>query len=489
MTLAQTGKHIDGITILRDCLDKDHNDALAHYYISCIYAMENNEDAELQHLTELKRIKILPIEISSAEIFLRMAQINYKNGKIENALNDFLLALSFDEKNEIALCHIAFIAVGQKLFTIAEKYFQILVTTFPEKVNYHAAYGVTLVMLNKYNAIDEFDKALRVEPENETVLLFKIITCFLHKKYTNAAGAIQTLLEKTKEEQINYITHKLATAICYQNKNYDDAIGHANSCIQLSKSNNWIAENTDAYLSLIYIFIKIEDSQKTIEYINIMESLYPENEIVSLLSNHKAILHEQNDFEYTNGEGNFHFPEHIRKWLRTRITKNAIYELSGLAEEEIKDINRFFPEEKKNYPKSSNENTESDHGEKDLIFEFNRLNKSLFEKTCAKIVSLLGHTIENTLRYNDTDGINLICHEKNNKANRALFCIRKWHDHTISDLFLREQQNLMKEQFVSQCYIIANANLTSGATSVLEKVKNIHIHIENNFLKLLEKVI
>ena len=485
--MAEKGKFVDARGLLRSRLDQNPNDSLAHYHISRIYSMEGNIAQELHHLAELKRINILPKGVDPVVLFSRAAYLHYEQNKLAGAFDNFLSMLEFDPKNEMALAHVAFLAIGQQEFNIAERYFSRLVELSPQVKEYHIARAVGLAMLKQEKSIESFDRALEIDPEEHTALILKSIECLRQKKGAIGHEAITRVTNEVEDQHILYIAHKLATVLCYLEKDYDRSIEHAEFCEKNSKQNAWLREYYDSLLSVALLSILHNNLPRASECLLELEMSSPANETIIALSDFRVDLADGRAQLNQVSPRGFDFVAEMQLWLKTRFPENTIYKLSGLEQSENFDVLRFFSREGK--PQHREGGALLSVEDPELIGQFNELSKQEFEKACQKIITLLGFKTIKNLNYRDTDGEDYLGQSLQSSKNTALFRIRKWSNQAISDIFLREQQSFMNEQNVSLGFVIASTQLTAGASEVLKSLKRITVINENRLAEILKQVL
>ena len=486
MQLIDKGKLIDARGLLRSRLDQNPNDPLAHYHISRIYSIEGNTEQELHHLTELKRINLLPENVDPIAIFSRAAYLHYEVNNLRGAFDNFLAILEFDPKNETALAHLAFLAIGQQEFRIAESYFSRLVEVAPRVKEYYIARAVGLAMLKKEEAIEVFDKALKIDPQDHTCIILKSLECFHQKKSTEGYEAISAIIGEIEDQHVLYIAHKLAAALSYLEKDYGRAIEHAEFCEKSSKQNLWISENYDALLSIALLSILYDSLPRAAECLLELEMASPANETIIALSDFRVDLADERAQLNKVSPRGFDFVAQMKNWLQSRFPDNSIYKLSGLEQNEDFDVLQFFNREgssqyKENIKKDRVDNT-------DITDQFNQLGKQAFEEACQKIIALLGFKTMKNLNYRESDGEDYLGQGIKEHKNKALFRIRKWSNQAISDIFLREQQSFMNEQNVNLGFVIASTQLTAGASEVLKSLRKITVINEDQLVDILKKV-
>ena len=187
----------------------------------------------------------------------------------------------------------------------------------------------------------------------------------------------------------------------------------------------------------------------------------------------------------------FFFNAYMQDWLRQRFPESCSYALTGLHSNFQFDILEFFTTENKQENKARVQEGEVRDQEteiKELINKFCMLKPKPFIQVSERIIDALGFTTVKDVGYREGDGVDYIARSKKDKKTQALIRIRQWENQPISDIFIREQQEIMGREAAQLGFIIAGANLTSGAEMLLKNMKNITVLSKNQFTGILKVV-
>lgn len=488
LSLAKSGNYMDARALIRSRVERNPDDVRAHYFMSRIYAEEGNEDQELDHLKQIKRINRYASDISPTQVIGRIAQIYYKGDRLGEAFENYLDLLQFDPNNESALAHISFLAIGQGEFETAEKYFKRLVKAAPTVADYHIARGVGLAMLrDKDDALEELKLGLAQNPKNQAAQFLTALQSFKNNDIEGAAKILEELLARVTDTYIAYITNRLATVVSYLAQDYESAVKHAERCLDTALKEEWDGEEYDARLSTAYMAMLSGNLDKANEHLLELEIRNPTDDLVMKISDFRMDLEEQvAQMDQVSPRG-FDFVSHLQDWARQRFHDDALFRLSGLKMEQEFDVLAYFTSE--GAVKKTDPSQDSAVDPDELIARFNSLKGDSFKSACQSIIALLGFKLQKELQYRDKDGADFIAVSLADKKVKALFRIRQWSGAPISDIFLRDQQNYMNELKVNQGFVVAGARLTGGAEQALEQLKKITVVNELAFGEILQKVL
>jgi tetratricopeptide (TPR) repeat protein len=295
-----------------------------------IYNIEGNEDSELVHLLELKRINRFSGEISGVEVLNRIGEIYYSWGAYRESYENFMDTLALSGSNDAALTYLAFMAIGQEAFDIAENYFRKLVKIAPNVPDFHLARGVGLSMLKSNEAMRELEIGLSLSPDDETAQFLVALQGYKQGEPEKARSILVELIPRITEPAISYIASKLATAVFYLIKDYDRALEYAERCLNSAIQEGWAGEEYDSRLSVSYMALLTHNMEKASENLMELEIRNPTDEKVMKVSDFRMDIEEGLTSVDTVSPRGFDFISHLQDWLRKRFPEDAIYKLSGL---------------------------------------------------------------------------------------------------------------------------------------------------------------
>ena len=484
--LARAGNYVDARAILRSKVELESDNPRGHYYMSRIYSMEGNEEQELEHLLKVKRIGRYMGEVNATQVLSRLAQLYYEQDRLGDSFENYLEVLQYDPGNEVALAYVAFMAVGQGEFEVADRFFRRLVKAAPNNADYQIARGVTQAMLKSKEARESLKMGVDLAPGNQTAQFLYALHSFREGDANSALSVLGTLLPQLTDTYVSFIGSKLATAVYYLTGEYEKALEHAENCLNAAMKENWEEEEYDARMSVAYMAMLNGDLEKANEHLLELEIRNPADETVMKVSDFRMDLEEQvAQIDQVSPRG-FDFRAHMQDWIRNRFPSDALYRLSGLQQDVEFDLLRYFTKDgsvRKVEPAKEGVDPMA------MIEKFNSLKGELFLSACTRIITSLGYRIKKTLPYRDKDGADFLSSSAEDKKITALFRIRQWKNQPISDIFLREQQNYMNEHKANLGFVVAGAKLTSGAEAALKNLKKITVINEEDLGELLQKIL
>lgn len=473
LSLARQGAYTDARGLIRSRIEREPENPKAHFSMAQIYAMEGDEQNELEHLQELRRLGRPLTEYPRPRMLNRIGEILYRQEDFEESYEVYQEALGSAPKNEEALAHLAFMAIGQAEFEVAEKHFKKLVGLAPQSAEYRIARGVALSMMKKKEALQELEEGLDLDRGNDTARFLLAIECFRQGEHKKVIEHLERLRESISDTAIRYLIFKMLSGTYYMVSKNQEALVAAEECLHLTLQETWDREEYDARLAVSYLSMLLGDLEKANENLLELEIRNPTDQVVMRVSDFRMDLEEGvAAIEETSPRG-FDFQNQMKEWVRSRVHPDIIYRISGLQMDEVFSIaaGKDGPRPARRASVAAGPSFDSD----ELIEKFNSLSSSEFEQACTKIISALGFKVDRTLPNRDPDGLDLMGVNVEDKKDRALFQFRKWKNQPISDIFLRNMQNTLNELKVSRGFVVAGARLTTGAESALQNLKKIQV--------------
>ncbi|HBS05075.1 MAG TPA: hypothetical protein DEA96_08930 [Leptospiraceae bacterium] len=473
LSLAREGAYTDARGLIRSRIEREPDNPRGHFTMAQIYAMEGDEHNELEHLQELRRLgRPLP-EYPKPRLLNRIGEIFYRQEEFEEAYDVYTESLAAAPRNEEALAHLAFMAIGQSEFEVAEKHFKKLVELAPQSAEYRIARGVGLSMLKKKEALKELEEGLDLDRSNDTGRFLLAIEAYRQGEHKKVLEQLEKLKDNIDDSAIRYLIFKMAAASHYMTGKNERSLEAAESCLHLALEETWDREEYDARLAVAYLSMLMGDLEKANENLLELEIRNPTDQTVMRVSDFRMDLEEGVATIQETSPRGFDFQNQLKEWVRNRIHPEIIFRVSGLQMDEVFNINAGSEGSKPVRRTSAAAGPAFDADE--LIETFNELPSAQFESACNKIVTSMGFKVDRNLPNRDPDGLDLVAVNQEDKKDRALFQFRKWRNQPISDIFLRNMQNTLNELKVARGFVIAGARLTTGAESALQNLKKIQV--------------
>lgn len=247
---AERGNYADARSIIRPLLDREPNNARAHFHMAQVYAIQGDLNNELVHLLDVKRVHEYTGEIRENMILNRLGEIYYQQEKFAESFDHYQRALRITPQNEEALAHLAFMSIGQASFERAEEFFAPLVQLVFNKSDYHIARGVCLAMVQNEAALTELEKGLELNPDNQTAKFLTALQAFRQNNSSRSRELIESLLPSINDPSVSHIVNRLAVAVHYREKNYKKALSLAERCLAMALAEEWSQEEYDARITV-----------------------------------------------------------------------------------------------------------------------------------------------------------------------------------------------------------------------------------------------
>ena len=479
---------LNNLESLHQNLGANPEDPYPNFYLAKHHAYYKNTRSEFKHLNEcLRKQKNARFEHTDSQLskteehhaYLRFAQLCYDLNKIEAALESFLHAYKCDPQDEYCLASLAFICLGQRGFHSALYFFTQLIENFsnsPKSLSYHIGYIVCLSVLRSDKLILELKKSLSLFPNDRNLMLFQTVTYAVKLENYAAYKTVLKLIKHEEDDFLLYFYYRVAVFICCNMQNYSKALRYAKLYVDEASKMYSLASNRNANLLLIYLAFINND---TLLIKNVLEDL----EV-------SQVNHEDKHFEYFS----FLFQEFKRKQLSLEelfsFSKNNsvfykdfkncvsgllpydfLYTVSSVSQ---KTIPRFHDIVSMALGKKLEEERSSALEVSEKLQAFSQLSQKQLFDVCQKLYLKLGYRYLSMSSYHSLENQYYILAKEGRKKNKVLVYVSNDPEKMISDIFLREFQDIMQQEAISFGCLLVNAKFTSAARSLLRS----QLHIE-----------
>jgi len=513
------GKINEAIIEFTKVIEKEPNNYIAHYNLANLYLKQNVLLKAEEHFNKVLEIGKFTEDITRLNILQQLVIIKYDLKRYEEAYFTAKEILEITSADFIANYYIGLIFAGQKFYDEAIKYFKMASKSRPNDINSKINLGLCYTQICEINlAIEEFDNARKIAPENEKILLFLGIAFFISESYKIAIQYILKILKTSNDIKIKFLCYRLLGFSFFKLDDINEIEKILDEAIQFFKSNN----SNEEYKQILYDYGMIylskgnlinanekfkilkelqndyDEIDKIINYIELKTAIKEEKTeeaeeyfTPAVASYYKASKHiVENEEEVKSEEKIEKEIEFIKKdWINSFDMTEKLWELGGLTSDKRFNIEPLLEKEKLDNMKEKAESFDF----QPIIKKFIELDRAKFQEIGRKIVEKLGLKIikENfkpsLVDFVEGDGIDYVTKEinKNGSSKIILVQLRRWNQGKVGEIPFRNMTQSMAEFKASKGIFIVPASLTEGAKKFVESMKNISVLAKIELTKLL----
>ncbi len=483
LALAAMGNLIDAKGIIRDQLDLYPDDAKLLFTFSRLYSMENDIESEAAYLERIKSKRLYNKDYSEEMINTKLGNIYYRLDKSDQSFYSYIDALAVNPSNLEALMRLAFMAVGQKDFEIADFFMRQINDEEIRLSSYFIAKGVVQAMLNRDNDFEYFEKAYKLDSRAVVNIFLYSLSLSRNRKYQEAIKIAGPLIELDSEDLVKFTLNQFMMTLLASTSDYAEAQNYAKKTIEIARKNDWeieLADSCSHYAMLCLVLNQLEESS---EYLIEAESLRIDDFDIMNLAHYKFDIEEGSAQAGKTSLRGYNLKHAIKELPDKIFSKDRYFEISGLKSNEVINIRGMINQEGKKIISSFSQLSQ------DKVSKFNSLKGSQFKTICIKMLTELGYKVKRELPALEIEGANFLATEKNDSSALAIFKIRKWKKLNMSDVFLTELISSITEHVAEKGFVIGDAELTPGAKKVIKANQGVIKVIAGKDLEsLLEKV-
>ncbi|EPG75029.1 restriction endonuclease [Leptospira fainei serovar Hurstbridge str. BUT 6] len=461
LALAAMGNYVDSRILIRDILDANPSNVRAHYIMAKIYAMEGDHVNEARHLEKIKKIGTYDKDISEVAVSNRIADIYYQQDLFEEAVFHYVDTLSVDPENLEANIRIAFMALGQKEFGIADKFLSRVPDDKVKMTALFIAKGVVAATLRKGDAKHFFKQAFDEEPSSAVAGFLYSLTLARSGEHDEAIRIANSVVDVVTDEYVRFTLFQFIMLEFLQKGDLNEALKHSRLCMEIARNNGWKQELIDSDFHFALIAVKMGRLEEASEYLIEAESERVDDDRIIELANYKYQLETKRLEAGKPAKSGYTPDEEIGRLFPELFPVERYYEISGLKSSKSFHIKGIIDEEGGKIIADINKIGIS------ALDHFRALKGVEFKNLCVKVVLALNYTISREIPNKEGDGLNFMGLSKSDKETRALFKFRRWKDAKVSDIFLRDTLSQVKDLSLDKAFIVGDAEFTDGARRFL----------------------
>ena len=267
-SLQDKGKILQAIRAGKDAVEKDPQNAEAHYLLGKAFLADKREEQAFREYKSVSRLGIEGKPIPETEFRETIAALYAKFHEEEEALKEYVLLIKKHPENPDYYFQAGKLFSSRKRPDLAEQYLRKAAALNPKEGRYHFELGMHFYLYKKLKeAGAEFDAALKLNPMDGQILLYmgKIL-----KDAKDYAGAIPHL-EKAARDQEFKLRSLVELGSCYMSlKMMDKAV------LELERAVGCITKESepDALYARYFLAMCFEKTQEFTKAVGQWDKIY-----------------------------------------------------------------------------------------------------------------------------------------------------------------------------------------------------------------------
>ena len=471
--LSRQNKFLEAIDEYKKTLSGKTDAFDIHYQIAELYNKIGNYDQLIFHLNEILRIDKYSAEITKLMVLEKLAQAYYLLEEIEKAFQVFFEILKIEPDDPEAYYHIAFIALGQGEFEIAQKYFEKLVLIHDDFESYFGA-GICSHQNDKNaDAVRYFKEAIALKPNSDIATLAISFALQKSGKYNEAILYIEKLVKRITEDDVKYISKRLLSFLNLEADKNEAGLKLLEELLSFTRGKNLQDEIKLSLYDIGFACVKNNQLNKAFSY---WEELYRIDnnyeDVKELLNLIKKDMNRNSDGD---GFDNSIF-DYVDDWVKNAFSPNFLWNICGLKSSRIIDIKNVVVPAKIVKGKSGKQIFPEEPVESgERIAAFCSLDNENFRMISTRIVMKLGNKVTEILHtYKEPDGVDLVSLSEETD-DKVLVWIRRWKDSNVGEITLRNFAQAVNDIKAKKGIFITSAELTQAAQQSLSKLRKVNV--------------
>lgn len=457
-------------------LEDKPNDFITHYRLGNIYLKLDELDLALLHFEEILVIDKYNFEVEKHEIQKKLANLYYLRDDPAKTFQMYLEILNSFPSDEEALYQVAFIALSQEEFDLAQKYFERLVKLNKEDFTILFGAGICSLQIMKItDAIEYFTSAIELKSTSEAAHLALAFSLYLKRDYKEAIPHINSVIQASSDPEITFISKRLLAFIYLQFKREEEGIKILEEILDIAKSNSMEEEALLTTFDLGFASIKAGKNNKTYE---IWNELYRQEKNYKNLQNLIMLLRKDIDKDNKTPKDDFEesITDRMDSWLEEAFPKDFVWNICGLKSNKKIDIKNIMVTTRISVSKDADSDSKKAASEyMDKINEFCNLETEKFRIAANRVVRKIGYKVDQILQtYRDSDGVDFLAYSLEDK-NKTLVWVRRWTKNAVGEITLRNFAQAINDTKAVQGLFVTTSDLTDAAKNSLSRLSKVMV--------------
>jgi tetratricopeptide (TPR) repeat protein len=254
--LLDSSKNLQAIKAGKAAVEKDPQNAEAHYYLGKALFADNRHDQALREFKSVSRLGLEGKNIPEIEFRELIAKLYVEFKQSEEALKEYLLLIKVQPENAEYYYNAGTIFSERNRGDLAESYLKKAMSLNPKDSRYYAQLGILLYQNKKLREADAtLDVALRLDPNNLTSQFYKGKVLKDEKEYS----ASLPYFERASRDQEFKVRALVESGSSYMSlKMIDKAIVELDRAIKLSQNE----DETDSMYARYFLGMCYEKKQE-----------------------------------------------------------------------------------------------------------------------------------------------------------------------------------------------------------------------------------
>jgi len=477
-------RYHDAIIEYKKILDGKPYDFVTQYRLADLFLRINEIDQAAIHLEKIIEINKYNYEVDKLDVQKKLAQIAVMRGDHEETFKYYYNILKMYPADHDALVNVAFIALGQEEFDIAQRYFDRLVKNNESNFEIMFGAGICSYQNQKLNeAVDYFKYAVAAKPESDIANLAMILSLIKKRDYRNASGYAVKLSSLSDDIQIKFIAQRAAAILDILLKKPDSGVKKFEDLLELTKKNDMQEETLIVLYDLGFACIKAESTKRAYEYWNELSSMKR-----GYLDIQELVMGLRREMESTGTDIRADsISDKADDWVHSPFPADFLWGVCTLKSEEKFPLRDYVVT-----TKVSSEG-DADYAEmgysRDLLDRFINTDPENFRIIANRLVGKIGYKVDQIMpTYRESDGIDFLATKKDTKEKTFVW-VRRWKKTKVGEIPMRNFAQMVNDQKASIGLFVTTSELTTEAQGTIANLSKIKVILPEDLNKYLQGLI
>ena len=476
----------EAILEYKKALDRNPDDFFIHFRLAELYLKQKEIDQAVIHLEKIIIINKYNFEVDKLDVSKKLANAYQLRDETDKLFKLYLDILRDYPVDPDALYNVAFIALGQEEFEIAQGYFEKLVKQKPNDFDVLFGLGICSYQNQRINdSVNYFKLAVNNRPDSDIANLASAFSLKRKGDYRQALNHAQKISEGERDPAILFVAKRLLGFLNIHLKKYDEAVKVFEETLSIARKNDLREEFLLTLYDLGFACIKAERTSQGYDYWN---ELYKNDKNFKSVQTVVTILRKEMeiDYKYIKTESELNLDEFIDHWLEDVFPSDFLWNICGLKSDLKIDIRNMITTARISTPQSdSPEHTYDSVTNYDNLEKFINLNNERFRMVSNRLMTKLGFKVDQILQtYRENDGVDLTVLSP--EKDKILVWVRRWSKTKVGEIPLRNFAQAINDSKVQKGYFITASELTPSAENSLSGLSRVTVIAPDELANMLE---
>ena len=467
----------EAIMEYKKVLDKKPGDFVTHYHLAQLFLQKKEIDQAVIHLENLININKWNYEIDKLDVQKKLGEAYLIRDELEKSFQTYIDILKLYPVDPDALYNVAFVALGQGEFEIAQRYFDKLVRVKADDFDVLFGAGICSYQNQRgSDAANYFKQALALKTGSDVGNLAMAFALQKKSDFKLAANNAAKVADHQTENAIRFVARRLQALLNLQARKYDEALRLFEELLSFTESNEMTEEKLMTLYDIGFAAFKAEKTSHAYEHWNELYKLDKNYQNVQSLV---TILRREMEVDFKLLKESFaaSVEDYVDEWLSAAFPKDFLWNICGLKSDKEINLKNIMVTARVGTGKAEGGDADYYGGDdySGNLERFIKLDNENFRIISNRMLGKMGYKVDQILQtYRESDGVDFLAINQETKE-KVLIWVRRWTKTKVGEIPLRNFAQAINDMKTRGGLFITTIELTQGAETSLKNLSKVTV--------------